>query len=255
MLTKEQAKARVLSQVLKLLSRHGWNDTDDFSIRLVDKIIPNILESNIRFADVWSASKVKTSFFQANHVSRMLFVSNFIKELSPYLKEIGTNTTPEVLSFEDLLGFAPNLSPSQAEKIVHLLDIRERVIQDELRNALREAGAMRISQRKNDSSLEIADIEDFTIEKGSRLLHLTVVVKGYRSVPGKTVTFEDVSHQIMKAFNGTFPDFILLILAKPAADALVTNMVRYGESVGNKNLVIVVDPVQLAQFLRTRKMI
>jgi hypothetical protein len=83
----------------------------------------------------------------------------------------------------------------------------------------------------------------------------SAVVKGYKSVGKKpTIVFEDIAHQILKA-NGTHPNHILLILAKPLGDSVVSNLVKYGEDCGNRNLVITMDPVNLARFLRVRGII
>jgi hypothetical protein len=48
------------------------------------------------------------------------------------------------------------------------LDIQERVIQNALRDSLREKKASNIVERKSDSSPEVADIEDFTLSASAK---------------------------------------------------------------------------------------
>jgi len=74
-------------------------------------------------------------------------------------------------------------------------------------------------------------------------------MKGYRSIKDSKVSFKAITHQIMKA-NDTNPDNIFLILAKDPKDTVITHLVKYGKNCGNRNLVITVDPIKLAKFLR-----
>jgi len=135
------------------------------------------------------------------------------------------------------------------------LNIYERVIQNALRDYLREKNATNITERKKDGSLEIADIEHFSLSVSGKDLSFSVVVKGYRSVGNKpNITFEDIAHQIVKA-NETHPDHILLVVAKPLADGVITKIVEYGKDCGNEKLVLIMDAVNLARFLRCRKII
>jgi len=256
MLNKKEAKARILSQVLDFLNRHHWQDTDDFSLRLVDKIAPHISDGYLPYSVVLSATKTKTRFFVGNRVSRKTFCSAFVKELSPYLKEIGVATTLGSLSFSELFPEIRDVDHLRAEALLPKLEpLEERKIQDALRSALRQKGATNMVQRMSDSSLEVCDLEDFVLKIGGRDISLTSVVKGYKSVKHPKIGLGDISHQIMKAFNGTFPDYVLLVLAKPPVDGVITSLVRYGESVGNRHLVILVDPIDLARFLSYYKAI
>jgi hypothetical protein len=79
--------------------------------------------------------------------------------------------------------------------------------------------------------------------------------EGIQSVNHPKIGLGDISHQIMKAFNGTFPNYVLLVLAKQLVDGVITGLVRYGESVGNRDLVILADPIDLARFLSFYKVI
>jgi hypothetical protein len=81
------------------------------------------------------------------------------------------------------------------------------------------------------------------------------VVKGFDSVGGKTVNWEKVAHQVLKAYNRTEPDYVLLVLAKNPADTVISESTKYGKSVGNIALVVLCDPLTLARFLRARNVI
>jgi len=179
-----------------------------------------------------------------------------MKELPAYLKEIGVATSLGSLSFSELFPEIKGVDPAKAEEPAGKLEtLEERKIQDALRSALRDKGATNMVQRKSDSSLEVCDLEDFVLKISGRDTSFTVVVKGYKSLKHPKVRLEDISHQIMKAFDGTFPDYILLVLAKPPVDGVITTLVRYGESVGNRDLVILVDSIDLTRFLSYYKII
>jgi len=256
LLNKVQAKARILSQVLDLLNRYHWQDTDDFSLRFVDKLATSVFNGYVPYSVVVSATKTKTRFFVGNRVSRRTFCTAFVKELSPYLKEIGVATTLGSLSFSELFPEIRDVDSLKAESLLQKLEsLDERKIQDALRSVLREKGATNMVQRKSDSSLEVCDLEDFVLKIDGRDISFTSVVKGYKSVGHSKIGLGDIAHQIMKAFNGTFPNYILLVLAKPPVDGVITNLIRYGESVGNRDLVILVDPIDIARFLSHYKVI
>jgi hypothetical protein len=160
------------------------------------------------------------------------------------------------LSFSELFPEIREVDNLKAETLLPKLEsLDERKIQDALRDSLREKGATNMVQRKSDSSLEVCDLEDFILRISERDTSFTSVVKGYKSVKHSKIGLGDVAHQIMKAFNGTFPDYILLVLGKPPVDGVITNLARYGESVGNRHLVILVDPIDLARFLSYYKVI
>ncbi len=110
-------------------------------------------------------------------------------------------------------------------------------------------------ERKSDTSLEVADLEDFSLRIGARWRSFVSVIKGFDSLPKARVRWVDIIHQITKGYQGTQPDYVLLVLAKDTVDGLITQFVTYGESVGNRNLVILMDTVHLARFLRARTVI
>ena len=240
--------------MLDFIQRHRWKDRDDFSLRFTDRVFELVHVGYLSYSGVRQATKTRTNFFIVNHLKRERFCASFLMELRPYLEEIGVATEPEALSFGDIFPEIRSVPLTEAETLLPKLDMQERRIQDALRSALRAKRATNMVRRKSDSALEVADLEDFTVEIGGRKLSFTCVVKGYNSV-GSKVRLEDIMHQIVKAFNGTFPDYILLVLAKEPVDAVVTNLVKYGESIGNRNLFIIADPIETARFLRNQGVI
>ncbi len=89
-------------------------------------------------------------------------------------------------------------------------------------------------------------------------LHVTCFLSNcsavWRAISKTNIIFQDIAHQILKA-NETHPDHILLVVAKPLVDGVVSKIVEYGKDCGNRNLVIIMDSVNLARFLRFRKII
>jgi hypothetical protein len=81
------------------------------------------------------------------------------------------------------------------------------------------------------------------------------VVKGYDSIAGKTINWEKIAHQVLKAYNRTKPDHVLLVMAKNPADTVISEFTEYGKSVGNVGLVVLCDPLTLARFLKARNVI
>jgi len=255
-LNKNQAKARILSQVLDLLNRCHWQDTDDFSLRFVDKVAPAISTGELPYSAVLSATRTKTGFFIVNHISRETFCTAFVKELGPYLREIGVATNLGSILFSDLFPEIRRVDSREAEELLPKLEsLDERKIQDALRGALREKGATNMVSRKNDGSQEVADLEHFVLKINGRDTSFACVVKGFKSLPAAQTRFKDIAHQIVKAYNGTFPDYILLVLAKQPVQSVITSLTRYAESVDKKDLVIQVDPIDLTRFLRCYKVI
>lgn len=254
--------------VLEYILSNDWKDHNNFARTLSEKILrlkpldkENLQSTLLKFVH---------PFFSFNNVSRKEFVERFptdaivhrmldlpdsakteIKIVTP--KQTGTKKSN--ITLDEVFPEIENIDIETGKSLVNSLDIYERTIQNALRDVLREKKATNIFERKSDSSLEIADIEDFTLRIKRKAVSFSAVVKGYKSVGKKpTIVFEDIAHQVFKA-NDTHPDHILLILAKPLGDSVVSNLVKYGEDCGNRNLVITMDPVNLARFLRVRGII
>jgi hypothetical protein len=193
-------------------------------------------------------------FFNLNRVDREAFINTLpIQEI---LEAIQNNAALRPLTFVDVFDETSKVGINEAKKLVgRLSTIDERVIQNAIRNSLREKNATNPTERAHDSALEVADHEHFSLRVKGVDMSFAGVVKGYKSVGGATVTWKDIAHQVMKAFNRTKPDHVLLVLAKNPADSVVSEATEYGRSIGNVGLVIVCDPLTLARFLKARNAI
>lgn len=243
----------ILNRILNFVLARGWTDYDNFSSKLAFRIARARPRSTSELIDTVKA--FSSPFFKLNDVDREKFAENFptqeiLAALDKYA-EIGP------ITFLDIFTEANNVSIDEGKKLVSKLeDIFERVIQNTIRDSLREKNATNPYERKHDSALEPgADHEHFSLEVKGILRTFAGIVKGYKSVKGKTVIWEDVAHQITKAYNRTNPDHILLVLAKNPADSVASELIQYGKSVGNPDLVVICDPVNLVRFLKARGVI
>jgi hypothetical protein len=172
------------------------------------------------------------------------------------LEAIQSNAPLRPLTFTDIFDETKNVTIAEAKRRVgELRTLDERIIQDAIRDSLREKNATNQTERKHDSPLEVADHEHFSLRVKGADLSFAGVVKGYKSVGGATITWQDIVHQVVKAFNRTRPNYILLVLAKNPADSVVSEATEYGRSVGNIGLIVICDPLNLARFLKARNAI
>lgn len=250
-----------------ILSNH-WKDYRNFARSLSEKIL--IVTPKDESSIVKILKKFSHPFFSFNEVSRNAFAERFpcamiihrmknMPEPTDAIKKVivvskQQQKRKDRVTFDKIFPEIKKIDLETAKSLVDSLDIRERIIQNALRDALREKGATNMVERKSDSSLEIADLEDFTLEVNGQMFSFTSVVKGHRSISKSKISFEDIAHQVVKA-NITNPDHILLILAKPTKNGIITHLVKYGIDCGNRNLIILVDQVNLARFLRARAVI
>jgi len=241
-------------EILEYIINHKWGDYENYGQNISKKILDSNPRNIDKLKDI--LEKYKTNFFEFNEIPKHIFLKYFPYEtILKILSEIQyTNEELPALKLEDIFSEIKDVNYKEAEKLTNLLDIPERQIQDLLRISLREKGATNMVQRKSDTSLEIADLEDFTLKIKGKDYSFTSVVKGYRSLKKKTATLAELMHQVVKA-NITNPDYILLVLAKPPVDGVISYLTRYGKDIGNRNLIILVDPVELARFLRCKKVI
>lgn len=196
----------------------------------------------------------KGSFFRLNSINLDDFIKNFPHE--SILEILRRYAISKPLTFIDVFRETDTVTIELGKSLVlRLKDIDERVIQDALQDKMRELNATNATERDHDSVLEVSDREHpvFVIDGVARSFSL--VVKGYKSTSSKTITSQDIMHQIIKAYNRTKPDYILLILAKNPADGVISELVEYSKSVGKENLIIICDPVNLARFLKARNII
>jgi len=255
--------------ILDYILSNYWQDYKNFARILSEKILKVRPTNKQRLLAI--IEKFSHSFFVFNEVSRKRFLKGFPNEeiinrlnnmpkQQTVQKEIvvvspkNTKKKKSSVTFEQIFPEITEVDLTTAKTLVSSLDIEERIIQDELRDALREKGATNMVERKSESSLEFADLEDFTLIVNGRSTSFASAVKGYRSISGKNVSFKEIAHQVQKA-NVTNPDHVLLVLAKPPKDSVITFLVKYGKDLGNRNLVIIVDPVNLARFLRARNIL
>ncbi len=193
-------------------------------------------------------------FFSLNHVERKAFISALPTQ--EILEAIRSSSALKPLTFTNIFDETRKVGINEAKKLLEkLTTLDERIIQDTIRDALREKNATNPTERKHDSPLEVADHEHFSLKVKGVDMSFAGVVKGFKSVRGATITWEDIAHQVVKAFNRTKPDHVLLVLAKNPTDTVVSEATEYGRTVGNLNLVVICDPLTLARFLKARNAI
>jgi hypothetical protein len=162
----------------------------------------------------------------------------------------------EPITFLDIFIEANKVSISDGKKsLSHLRDLPERKIQETLVKSLREKNATNCVDRARDTVLEVADLEHFSLKVKGTWRTFAAVAKGYNSVSGKTVTWEDIAHQVTKAYGRTTPNYIIIALAKNPADSVISELVQYSKSVGKENLFVIADPLSVTRFLKARNII
>ncbi len=245
---QEIAKSRIRSQLWDFVKRNGWSDQDDFTLRFAEKLFQAARNPSVENPELPALlSGMGTNFFIANKLSKHEFLQKLRKELWPRLL-VGPGEATRVLSVAEIFPEISRIRESDARARLEELDVPERFVQDTLRRVLREKKASPIPDRKRDTAQEVADIEYFRIPIGGAEVSLAVVVKGFRSVSGRTVTWEAIAHQVMKAYRGR-PDHILVVSAKDPSDGLLTHFQEYAESVGNPGLILFLSPLDLAGLL------
>jgi len=249
--------------IFEYILLHGWKDHQDFVRNLSEYILrikPEKEKELVKYIQ-----KFNHSFFTFNGINKKIFLDNFpikrvikkvldIQQICEDEDKISTITSKRTekphITFEQIFPEIKKISYEEAEKMIKQLEnIPERKIQDGLRIALREKGATNITKRESESSLEIADLENFSFKINNIFYSFVAVVKGYKSLKHKHVRWEDIAHQILKAYQGSKPDYIILAITKDPVDGVITNLVVYGTTIGNKNLIILVDPINLVKFL------
>lgn len=255
--------------ILEYILSNYWKDYQSFARTLADRILKAKPIDKSSLIEV--LSQLSHPFFSFNEISKKRFVDSFpvdavVHRIKNMPKPIAVEREIVVVSpekkakrksrvtFGQIFPEIYTVDLDTAKELIDLLDVKERIIQDVLRDALREKRATNMVERRSDSSLEVADLEDFSLSIKGCSYSFAAVVKGYRSIKNPKISFEDIAHQIQKA-NDTNPDHILLVAAKPLKDGVVTRLVKYGKDCGNRDLVILVDQVDLGRFLRARGII
>lgn len=242
----------VLNRILNFVLARGWTDYDNFSSKLAHRIANAKPNSEAAIAII--VENFPSSFFELNGIERAKFVKAF--PLKEVIEVIGDYPAQEPLTFVDIFDETNMVSIEKGRKIVDVLtSVDERIIQNAIRDSLRQKNATNPVEREHDTPLEVADHEHFSVKVKGAHRSFVGVVKGYKSVGGGTITWKNIAHQVIKAYNRTKPDHVLLVLAKNPADSVVSEATEYGRSVGNVNLVVVCDPLSLARFLKARNAI
>jgi len=236
-----------------LFQREQWTDLDDFSLRLTDELFDTAMAAGIKPEVVGKVvHRIRTNFFSANKMSKAQFAKKLQARVSDF--EVIMHEISLPLTTTDLFPEISKVQDSQVDEYLPL-DVEERYLQDSLRRVLRAKRGTPISDRNKDTAQEVADIEHFRIEVKEKGVSLAVVVKGYRSVSHKTITWQDVSHQVTKAYQRTKPDYILLAIAKDPTDGVITSLKEYGQTTGKPDLVIVLPPRDFVRLLLSNRLL
>jgi hypothetical protein len=240
-------KIQLLNSILNYIYSRDWTNYDDFAQNLCDKLIEGIKSNgNLDLAE--AMEKVPSSFLGLNKVSK----SDFIDGLGPKIDKVASNLSAEgpILGLADLIPEIDDVSEEEAASAVSKLNVDERILQDTLRKAFRSKGASPVPQRAKDSPLEIADIEFFSMRYRGNVITIAVVVKGFNSVTNTRLSWEDIAHQVVRAYVMGRPDYIVVASAKEPKDSVITYLRLYGMSVEKSNLIVFVPPIDLAKLMR-----
>lgn len=242
----------ITNRVLNLVLSRDWTNYDDFSSKLSRCVIRSEPRSKNELISV--IKSFQSPFYALNNISKDQFIRVFtIKEV---LDLLGEYAEIGPMTFVDVFPETTNVNVDEGKKLVSRLEtMSESTIQEALVDSLREKNATNCRGRAKDTSLEVADLEHFSLNVQGTPMTFAAVAKGYKSVSGKTITWENIAHQIIKTYNRTNPHHILLVLAKNPADSVISEIVQYSKSVGNENLVVIADPLTLARFLKARSLI
>jgi len=256
MKNKQQTEITTLSEILHYLKEEDLEDRDDYASRLASLYVDSVIngEDESRFRK--NAYKIKSNFFKVNRIKKLDLLQKVYRRLKKADIRPPILASLPPLSIAHIFPEVGNISDSQLDDIDKKLNIDEAIIQNALRSAFRDRAAFPIARRGKDSALEVADIEHFHVKIDDETRSFTIVVKGLSSLHGKKkkVNWEDISHQVTKAYN-TRPDYIIVATAAEPVDRLITEMHLYAESVGKPNLIVFVPPMDLARFLTWRKVI
>ena len=241
----------IINRVLNCIQSIGWRDYDNFSTKFSCYIIKSNPRSKNELMD--SMKSFETPFFDLNEITVNTLVGAL--PLDEMLELLAESVGIEPLTFSDIFGETTSVSIEEGKKsTVSLATLPEGIIQETLVDSLREKNATNCRNRGNDTVLEVADLEHFSVKVKGKPTTFSCIVKGSKSLHG-TITLEKIAHQVLKAYNRTHPEHVLVVLARNLADSVTSELTEYGKSVGNENLVVLCDPVDLSRFLKARKII
>lgn len=239
------------NRVLNFILQRGWIDYDNFSTKIAKRIVsakPGSAAEVLKIVDSFPSS-----FFELNHVARARFIDNF--PVSEVVDVLGEFQESQPLTFLDVFPETAGVTVDEGKNLISRLNIDESIIQGAIRDSLRERNATNPIERGHDSALEVAEPEHFWLRVNGVFWTFAGIVKGYNSLSGKTVKLKTIANQVIRAYNRTRPDYVLLVLAKNPSDSIISELVEFGKSVGKPHLLILCDPVSLARFLRARGLI
>jgi len=241
----------VTNRVLNRIQSRYWKDYDNFSSKLSCHIIKSDPRSKNEL--IASIKSFESPFYSLNEINTDILVGilpldDVLDLLSKY-REVGP------LTFSDVFEETSLVTVEEGKKsVAGLATLPEEKIQETLVDSLREKNATNCRSRGKDTVLEVADLEHFLVQVKGTPTTFSCVAKGSKSLGG-TINWEKIAHQVTKAYNRTHPQHVLVVLARNLADSVTSELVEYSKSVGNENLVVVCDPVELARFLKARKII
>lgn len=241
----------ITSRVLNPILSRGWKDYDSFSSKLTRHIIKSNPHSRKEL--ITAIKSFESPFFGLNKINADVIIG--VVPLDEILDLLSDYREVVPLTFSDIFQETLSVTIAEGKKtIANLAVLPEDKIQETLVDSLREKNATNCRGRAKDTSLEVADLEHFSVNISGKATTFSSVVKGFKSVSGKTATWEDIAHQVTKAYR-TRPDHILVVLAKNPADSVISELVQYGVSINKPNLVVLCDPLELSRFLKARGII
>ncbi len=192
--------------MLNLVLARGWTDYDNFSSKLSLCIVKAQPHSKNELVAV--VKSFSCPFFTLNKLERNKFIE--ILPVSEILGLLDRYVEISPITFQDVFPETNKVSVDEGKKLVAVLEnVPESTIQEALVDSLREKNATNCRSRGKDTVLEVADLEHFSLNVKGTPRSFSTVVKGHNSVSGKTITWENIAHQILKAYNRTNPDYVL----------------------------------------------
>ena len=287
MTSKKETEITILSEILRINKQEGYKDDDNYVSQISGIYYQYLSEKRDLEWGVSKIRRIRTNFFRFNRVKKLEYLQKLFTHLNKKQITIPQDkkqitipqdkkqitipqdkkqiTIPQdkkrtPLTICDIFPEIKKIKNLNIKNIDETLSkIYESVIQNELRNALRDKGASPIPRRGKDSALEVADIEHFYLDINSKKSSFTVVVKGHKSLGGskkfKKLNWKSVSYQVSKAHNRTNSDYVILVSALEPVDSVISEMQLEGKARGNPHLVVFMPPLELAKFLRWRKII
>lgn len=247
-----QNKIKIYNVVLNYIQNHNWTNYDNFADDFTNEIMEQFEKGNFDLEKI--LNKTKASFLKLNEIKKEQFLNQiFVNSILKSWHNITRYSVP-VCRITDIFPELSEIDDSQVRSLLDKLNMDETIIQNSIREALREKDATPIAQRTADSPLEVAEPEHFSLKIKGADFGFAAVVKGYKSIKDKKVSWKNTGYQITRAYR-THPDYILFVSAKEPVDGFVTETRIYGSDVGNPNLVIFVPPMDLAKFLKWRQII